>query len=373
MTLSAPRRFLAELVRTKSFSGRESAAALLCAQRMRELGYQHVKIDEAGNVTGGNYDYTRDPHCDVLLFSHLDTVDGFWLPKADETGISGRGAVDAKGCLAAYVEAGASAMPPAGARESRTPAGASGAPSLKLVVAGVTEEEAPTSKGAKFLLSRLKPRLAVNGEPSNLAGLTIAYKGRILAECSVHGEAAHAGMQADNPIERTFEYYEKLREHFPRHHTFDSVIFNITHIAYGSPEALNVIPGRLDFFIDVRVPPHRALTDIEQLLKSSAPAGVQVRIAESFSGCELSPNHLLSRAMVSALRSSGLTPRYLKKSGSADMNLSMAAGIPTIAYGPGDSKLDHTDHEYLTWADYEKSIEVLGYFLKNPALSKKEK
>jgi LysW-gamma-L-lysine carboxypeptidase len=353
MSLSIPRRFLSELVRTKSFSGRESAAALLCAQRMRELGYRHVKIDEAGNAIGGNYDYTRDPHCDILLFSHLDTVDGFWMPKADDTGVSGRGAVDAKGCLASYIEAGIHA-----------PA------SLKLVVAGVTEEEAPTSRGAKYLLTYLKPRLALNGEPSNLTGVTLAYKGRILAECSTHGEAAHAGMKADNPIERTFEYYEKLREHFPRHHTFDSVIFNITHIAYGSPDALNVIPGRLDFFIDVRVPPHRPLADIERLLKSSAPAGVQVKINESFAGCELSPNHPLARAMVAALRSAHLTPRYLKKSGSADMNLSMALGIPTIAYGPGDSKLDHTEHEYLTWADYEKAIEVLTHFLQNPALSK---
>ena len=346
-------KFLVELVKTKSFSGHESSAALLCAARMRELGYKFVKIDEAGNVVGGNYDYTKDPRADLLLFSHLDTVSGFWPVKTDANGISGRGAVDAKGCLASYIEAGAQA-----------PA------SLKLVVAGVTEEEAPTSKGTKHLLSYLKPKLALNGEPSNLSGLTIAYKGRILAACSVHGEAGHAGMHAENPIEHTFEYYEKLREQFPRHHTFDSVIFNITHIAYGSADALNIIPGRLDFYIDVRVPPSRKIEDIIRLFRASAPPSVNVSITESFAGCELSPNHLLSRAMVLAIRSSGLTPRYLKKSGSADMNLSMAAGIPTIAYGPGDSKLDHTEREYLSWADYEKSIEVLKLFLSNPALSK---
>ena len=135
MSLSAPRRFLAELVKTKSFSGHESAAALLCAQRMRELGYKHVKIDEAGNVVGGNYDYTKDPNPDVLLFSHLDTVNGFWLVKTDENGGSGRGAVDAKGCLASYIEAGASMLGP---NERLPSATSSGAPlsSLKLVVAG---------------------------------------------------------------------------------------------------------------------------------------------------------------------------------------------------------------------------------------------
>lgn len=355
MSLPAHHKFLLELVKTQSFSGAESAAAQLCAQRMRELGYQHVGIDEAGNVLGGNYDYARDPHPDMLLFSHLDTVGGFWPVKSDEHGVSGRGAVDAKGCLAAFIEAGVHAPK-----------------ELKLVVAGVTEEEAPTSRGTRHLLASLHPRLALNGEPSNTDGVTLAYKGRILVECRTEGQASHAGMKAENPIERTLEYYEKLRRHFPPHHTFDSVIFNVTHIDYGRPDALNVIPGHLDFFIDVRVPPSRKIEDIVHLFRASAPAGVKVRIAESFPGCELPPNHPLARAMVGAVRACGLVPRYLKKSGSADMNFSMAAGIPTLAYGPGDSKLDHTEREFLAWADYEKAIEVVGKFLQSPLLQKEK-
>ncbi len=348
---SDARKFLSGLIRAKSFSGQEGAAAKLCAERMRQLGYRHVRIDEAGNAIGANYDYTKDGKCDLLLFSHLDTVGGFWDVKEAASGISGRGAVDAKGCMASYIEAGASA------------------PSqLKVVVAGVVEEEAPTSKGTYHLLKHLKPKMAVNGEPSNLEGVTIAYKGRIVVECRTEGEAAHAGMKADNPIERTFEYYEKLRQHFPRHHTFDSVIFNVTHIDYGKRDSLNIIPGHLDFFMDVRIPPNADIEKIKHLFKSSAPAGVKVNIPEAFPGCEIEPASLLARAMVAALRSQGLTPRYLKKSGSADMNITMAKGIPTIAYGPGDSKLDHTDKEYLKWSDYEKSIGVLKAFLHNPTL-----
>jgi len=346
------RKFLSELIRAKSFSGSESSAAKLCAERMRALGYKHVRIDEVGNVVGANYDYTKDPHCDVLLFSHLDTVDGFWEVKEDATGISGRGAVDAKGCLASYIEAGIHAPS-----------------NLKVVVAGVVEEEAPTSKGTCHLLTCLKPEMSVNGEPSNLEGITLAYKGRIVVECQTLGEAAHAGMKADNPIERTFEYYEKLRKHFPRHHTFDSVIFNVTHIDYGKRDSLNIIPGRLDFFMDVRIPPNADIEKIKHLFRSSAPDGVKVNIPEAFPGCEISPSEPVVRAMVAALRANGLTPRYLKKSGSADMNITMSKGIPTIAYGPGDSKLDHTDHERLLWSDYEKSIAVLRAFLRNPALS----
>ncbi|VVB56965.1 [LysW]-lysine/[LysW]-ornithine hydrolase [uncultured archaeon] len=375
MTLPARRKFLLELVKTKSFSGHESAAALLCAQRMRELGYQHVQIDKVGNVVGGNYDYRKDPHPDLLLFSHMDTVGGFWLVKHDEQGVSGRGAVDAKGCLASYIEAGASMMDAARAGRGEAASGAgrsSASPPLKLVVAGVTREEDPTSEGANHLLSYLKPRLAVNGEPSNCSGVTLGYKGRILVECHSSGSPMHAGAHAENPIEKTIEYYEKLRAHFPRHHAFDSVIFNVTHIDYGKRSELNVIPGKLDFYIDVRIPPSADIAKIEHLFLSSAPAGLEVSIIKpSFPGCELSANHPLARALVAAIRSAKLEPRYLKKSGMADMNLSMALGIPTLAYGPGDSKLDHTDKEFISWADYEKAVEVLEHFLQNPALSAK--
>jgi len=45
--------------------------------------------------------------------------------------------------------------------------------------------------------------------------------------------------------------------------------------------------------------------------------------------------------------------------GSADMNITIDAGIPTIAYGPGDSSLDHTPDEFILLKDYEKAIEVL--------------
>jgi [amino group carrier protein]-lysine/ornithine hydrolase len=342
------REFLEALVRTPSVSRSEKAAAELCVARMHELGYAHAGLDAVGNAVAANYDYRKDPHADVLLFSHLDTVPGFWEVRSDDDGISGRGAVDAKGCLASMIEAGI-----------RAPKG------LKIVVAGVTEEEIPTSTGIRHLLTYLSPALAVNGEPSNCDGITIAYKGRMLVECRWKGQAAHAGMKADNPIEKVMEYYERLRNHFPRHHTFDSVIFNVTHIDYGSRSALNIIPEKLDFFIDVRVPPKEDMAKIESMFRESAPHGIEVEVKESFPGCAISENHGLVRAMVAAIRATGNTPRYVRKSASADMNITMAEGIPTVAYGPGDSKLDHTDREFMHWKDYNTAISTLAAFLGN--------
>jgi LysW-gamma-L-lysine carboxypeptidase len=44
--------------------------------------------------------------------------------------------------------------------------------------------------------------------------------------------------------------------------------------------------------------------------------------------------------------------------------------IPAVTYGPGDSKLEHTNHEAVAIGDYLRSIEVLrGVFDEIVALS----
>ena len=37
-----------------------------------------------------------------------------------------------------------------------------------------------------------------------------------------------------------------------------------------------------------------------------------------------------------------------------------AWGCPTVAYGPGDSKLDHTPHEQIVLDDYLRAVGVLA-------------
>jgi LysW-gamma-L-lysine carboxypeptidase len=234
------------------------------------------------------------------------------------------------------------------------------------MVAGVTEEESTTSKGIRHILKYSKPKMAINGEPSNTNGITIAYKGRLVVECRTHGKSSHAGMASENPIERTIEYYQKLRATYPLHKTnFDSVIMNLTLIQGGSRDALNVVPENLDFVIDVRVPPSIPSKEVMHTLKSLAPSSVSVQVHESLPGVQTDTNHPLCRAMVAAIRGAGLQARYVRKSGSADMNITIHAGVPTIAYGPGDSLLDHTPNEFILIEDYRKSIEILRGALVN--------
>ena len=343
MTLFSSVDFLDKLIATPSPSYSEAKAATLCLAYLRQFSFEKAWIDAAGNAVATNYAHKHGDSPDLLLFGHMDTIAAPMPYKREKDRIHGRGAVDAKASLAAMLTA---------AGEQTVP--------YKIMVAGVTEEEAPTSKGTYHLLSYAKPKMAINGEPSNTTGVTIAYKGRMVVECRSHGTATHAGMASENPIERTIEYYQKLRSVYPIHkNRFDNVILNLTHISAGSPDALNVVPDKLDFFIDVRLPPSISNQEVADTFRKLAPAGLSVKVHESLPGVETDINHPLCRALVGAIRESGLHPRYVKKSGSADMNITIAEGIPTIAYGPGDSSLDHTPNEFVLIDDYKKSVDIL--------------
>ena len=82
----------------------------------------------------------------------------------------GRGSVDAKGSFCTAVAA-ASRLP-AELRERLT---------LRLI--GAVEEEAPSSKGARFAVTAYpKPDMLIIGEPSGWDAITLGYKGRLVVK-----------------------------------------------------------------------------------------------------------------------------------------------------------------------------------------------
>ncbi|HEX6606313.1 MAG TPA: M20/M25/M40 family metallo-hydrolase, partial [Chloroflexia bacterium] len=73
----------------------------------------------------------------------------------------------------------------------------------------------------------------------------------------------------------------------------------------------------------------------------------------------------LHRALARAIRAQGATPRFLLKTGTADLNLVAPAwGCPALAYGPGDAALDHTPDEHIVLAEYLRGIAVLEQTLR---------
>jgi acetylornithine deacetylase/succinyl-diaminopimelate desuccinylase-like protein len=57
----------------------------------------------------------------------------------------------------------------------------------------------------------------------------------------------------------------------------------------------------------------------------------------------------------------GGNPGFKLKTGTSDMNVvGPVWNCPIVAYGPGDSRLDHTPEEHLSITEYELGIQVLA-------------
>jgi LysW-gamma-L-lysine carboxypeptidase len=79
-------------------------------------------------------------------------------------------------------------------------------------------------------------------------------------------------------------------------------------------------------------------------------------------------NTPLVRAFLTAIRAQDGQPGFVVKSGTADMNtVGPVWKCPMVAYGPGDSSLDHTPREHLSLDEYHKTVLVLAHTLRELA------
>ena len=70
------------------------------------------------------------------------------------------------------------------------------------------------------------------------------------------------------------------------------------------------------------------------------------------------------RAFLAAIRAHGGQPNFVLKTGTSDMNIvGPIWGCPILAYGPGDSSLDHTPEEHVVLAEWARGVEVLAHVL----------
>jgi LysW-gamma-L-lysine carboxypeptidase len=72
-----------------------------------------------------------------------------------------------------------------------------------------------------------------------------------------------------------------------------------------------------------------------------------LKLVEGCAAYRAEKNTPLVRSFVAAIRQHGGSPTFTVKSGTSDMNITAPVWqCPAVAYGPGDSSLDHTPHEH---------------------------
>jgi LysW-gamma-L-lysine carboxypeptidase len=336
---------LQEMLEIYSPSGQEEEISNYLFSRFRSFGFE-THQDSVGNVIGmaGSGDK------EIVLLGHMDTVGGCLPVKQVNGHLHGRGAVDAKGPLATFVAAAARAVPTANKR---------------IVVIGVVEEET-SSRGARALLRHFSPDCVVIGEPSGWEHITLAYKGRILVRYHLSSRVRHSSAEGPSASERAVEFWNHLlayaqqinqsdRWHF---NTLDPFLRRITSSAGAFAEdAIMDVTMRVPFDLDVA-----ALK--EQMRSWAGEAAV------GFSGedqpYKASKNTPLVRAFLKSIRAQGGTPMFKLKLGTSDMNtVGPVWKCPIIAYGPGDSALDHTPEEHIEVEEYHRAIEIVSQALTN--------
>ncbi len=336
------------LIARYSPTGGEAPAVDWLLGRMESLGYPRTFRDGAGNAVGILGDGPRQ----LLLLGHIDTVPGEIPLRREGDRLYGRGAVDAKGPLACFVDAAA---------------GTGGIPGWQLAVVGAVDEEGD-SAGARHLVDRYRPDLLVVGEPSGWDRITLGYKGSLTVKIHVRRDGAHPAGPEAGACDTAILIWDELRKaaqafNQGRERVFDKVTLGLRAMESGG-EGLE---DRATLTANCRLPESvQPESWLEEIGAISQRHGADCRVdGDPIAAYRAEKNTPLVRAFLGAIRNQGGKPGFLVKSGTADLNIVAPAwGCPAVVYGPGDSSLDHTPNEHISLEEYRRAVAVLGDVLR---------
>ncbi|GAC1399927.1 MAG: hypothetical protein NVS4B12_18290 [Ktedonobacteraceae bacterium] len=355
VTSSNPVTLLQSMLTIPSYSRQEQHFARYLAEQARQMGLS-TRLDEVGNVIASTHD-CKDYDDPIILLGHMDTVPGN-IPVRIENGLLyGRGAVDAKGPLAAFLAATA--------RIAQT-----GDVQRPIIVIGAVEEEAATSRGAHAVVHRYRPSACIIGEPSGSQAVTIGYKGRLLVECCVTRSSSHSAGPRHNSSEVAVAFWERVRSH--------AAVWNTQHASNSSFAALlpslrsiastqNGLEEQTHLLLGYRLPPDFDSATLQAQLEQWAHEdGVQLQFSGAEVAFQTTRTTPVARAFLSAIRATGGQPTFKHKTGTSDMNVvGPIWGQNILAYGPGDASLDHAPNEHINLAEYNHAINVLEIVLRD--------
>lgn len=328
---------LMRLVSIRSVSRDEAAVAAAVAAELEHAG---LSVERRGcNVWTEIGDAPRPR---LLLNSHLDTVppgDGWsadpWTPRRADGRITGLGANDAKGCVAAMMQAALSIKASLNSGEKLG----------GTVVLALTVEEEITGQGLGTIVEALRPiDAALVGEPTGLLPMT-AQRGLMIVRATARGRSAHPANTPpdtrDNAIMTAAADLLKLREFDwgPTHPLLGRCHAHATMISGGV--ARNVIPDKCEFFIDIRTTPSETHARLVARLSDALQSEVHIH-SDRLGSVETNVEERIVRAALRAIPGA-------KPAGSRAMSdMVFLSDVPAVKIGPGDSNRSHTPDEYIT-------------------------
>ncbi len=299
-------------------------------------------------------------HVDVVPPGEGWSVDAF-APQQRDGLLVGRGAVDMKGAVAAFVAAAA-----------RVPADAG---RLTLIITG--DEEGPATFGTVSLIERMRergllPDLCVVGEPTSVAALgdmvKIGRRGSVNIWIDVPGRQGHVAYPhlADNPIPRLVAILAELDALVLDQGSdwFQASNLEITDVTVGNP-ATNVIPARATARISIRFNDLQRGQDLAEriaaMVHRHAPeAIVTPRISgEAFL---TAPGPLSALVSAAVLEVTGRTPELSTTGGTSDARF-LRALCPVVEFGLLNATMHKAD-EAVAIADLEQLRDIYARIIQ---------
>jgi acetylornithine deacetylase len=343
----------------------EAAAAEYVEKFLREAGLETSRqevLPGRPNVVGL---LAGDPGTETLLLdAHLDTVSAEGMeiaafePKVEEERIWGRGACDAKGCLAAMLVA-----------VKRAAQGAA-RPRASIMLSATVDEE-HLARGLKALLeSGPAATMAIVGEPTNLEVAT-AHRGLVRWVIRTRGKAAHSSrpQEGENAIYRmarivnALEAYSKRGVGRESHPLLGRGQLTVGVIRGGTQ--VNVVPDLCEIEIDRRLLPseeaRRAMADVHQYLANASSVEASFEHSDPSlvsPALDVSSEEPVARLALDAVRAVLGRAPIAGLSGDTHAGKLTEAGIPSVVLGPGQMGQAHTARESVAIEQLVKAVQV---------------
>jgi len=298
----------------------------------------------------------------------MDTIPGFVPVRIEDGEIYGRGAVDAKASLATMIAASAEMIK----KRFRG----------QLQLVGVVDEEGE-GKGIRNIIKKGSGAdYAVFGEPSGVGNVTIAYKGSLHLKVTCETRTGHvaAPWLFENAIEDAFEVWTAIAGIHLAEEDLQSKFYSTTSCITGieGGNGFGRVPSKCSLHADIRIPPQISVGRFQDKARDCAvqfgrrhpDTNVTVEVEDKEEPFETDKSSALVRSFAWAIRKVTSNPAVLvRKTGTSDINaFASAIKRPMIAYGPGDSRLDHTTDEHVSIREYLDAIRVLQEALSKLAL-----
>ena len=271
-----------EMIQIPSKSGEEKAMADYTIQKMKDLGYDEVTVDDQGNVIG--LMKGQGGGKSIMFNCHLDIVDegpheNWKYPPFSgaiaEGAIWGRGASDTKGTFAIHLY-----LPHILKQEGLMTKG-------DIYVVGVVHEEDAGFGSMMMAEYGFHTDYAVVGEASE-NDLAIACRGRVGIEVTISGKSCHASVPHEgvNPFSFLGGFLIGLNDYkVSKNPKYGQSLISATRISSSEP-GTNVVPNSIRVSLDYRSVPgetnEQVIAQLNEIAARCAVPGVTVEIQPAY-------------------------------------------------------------------------------------------